>query len=362
MFVKNVWYIAAFEAELDQQPFIARRILNVPVIMFATSDGRLSALDDACPHRLLPLSKGKRVGDEIRCGYHGMCFSAEGECTHVPGQTSIPAAARVKTYPLVLRHGFAWIWMGDETLADPGLIPDVHWNASPEWASSRGYHRIEANFRLLNDNLLDLSHETYVHEDTIGNDVEESIANYTPTVTVEANCLTRAHREMPNIDAPPFFAMSLGGAATINRWQSAINLVPSINLTIVGFHPVDADRSEALIGHVLHLLTPETESSTHYFWAFVRNYKLEDHAMTESVQKAIAATFDQDKVILEIQQKQMEERGTEVPVVAIKLDQAPIQARRLLEQRLKDEAANPRHVVAPPRLVPEHSFAVLEEV
>lgn len=361
MFVRNVWYVAAFEAEFDQ-PFIARRLLNIPVLMFRTSTKQLSAMDDACPHRLMPLSQGKRVGDEIRCGYHGMCFSAEGECTHVPGQTTIPAAARVKTYPLELRHGLAWIWLGDKALADPDLIPDVHWNSSPGWASSRGYHNIGANFRLLNDNLLDLSHETYVHGDTIGNEEEESIANYAADVTVEANCLTRAHREMPNIEAPPFFAMSLGGASVINRWQSAINLVPSINLTIVGFHPVGQDRSEALIGHVLHLLTPETESSTHYFWAFVRNYRIEDQAMTESVQKAIAATFDQDKVILETQQRQMEERNEQVPVVAIKLDQAPIQARRLLEQRLKDEAENSRFVVAPPRLVPPHSFALLEEV
>lgn len=361
MFVRNVWYVAAFESEFDQ-PFIARRLLDVPVIMFRTSGGRLSAMDDSCPHRLMPLSKGKRVGDEIRCGYHGMCFSAEGECTHVPGQTSIPAAAKVTTYPLELRHGFAWIWMGDETLADPDLIPDVHWNSSPAWAASRGYHSIDANFRLLNDNLLDLSHETYVHESTIGNEEEDSIANYAANVTVEAGCLTRAHREMPNIDAPPFFAMSLGGPATINRWQSAINLVPSINLTIVGFHPIDRDRSEALIGHVLHLLTPETETSTHYFWAFVRNYKIDDLAMTASVQKAISATFDEDKAILEIQQKKMEERGIQVPAVAIKLDQAPIQARRLLEQRLKEEAENPELVIAPPRLVPEHSFALLDEV
>lgn len=361
MFVKNVWYIAASESELEQ-PFIARRILNTPVIMFATSTGQLSAMEDACPHRLVPLSRGKRVNDEIRCGYHGMCFSAEGECTHVPGQTNIPSAARVKTFPLILRHGFAWIWMGDKELADPNLVPDIHWNNSPEWASSRGYHHVEANFRLLNDNLLDLSHETYVHEDTIGNDEAESIANYTATVTVEANCLTRAHREMPNIDAPPFFAMSLNRDTKINRWQSAINLVPSINLTIVGFHPVDEERSEALIGHVLHLLTPETETSTHYFWAFVRNYNIQDQAMTETVRNAIAATFDQDKVLLEIQQKQIEERAEQVPRVAIKLDQAPIQARRLLEQRLEHEAANPTHVIAPPRLVPEHSFALLEEV
>ena len=360
MFIRNTWYVAGFEHEFDE-PFISRRILDVPLVLYRTSQGVYSAMDDCCPHRLLPLSKGKRVGDELQCGYHGMCFSADGACTSVPGQTNIPAAARVATYPVQARHGFVWIWMGDAGLADPGLIPDVHWHNSPGWASSQGYHRIEAHYTLLNDNLLDLSHETYVHSRTIGNDEEESIAGYTAKVSVEHDCLVRAHREMPNIEAPPFFELVIGQPCQINRWQSAIHLVPSINLTVVGVHPVEEDRTAARIGHVLHLLTPESETGTHYFWAFVRNYRLDNADLTEGIRKASSATFDEDKEVLEIQQQQMERRKTPVPHVAIKLDEAPIRARRLLEQRAAQEASNPRHVVAPPALVPEHSFAVLEE-
>ena len=361
MFIRNTWYVAGFEHEFDE-PFISRRILDVPLVLYRTSQGVYSAMDDCCPHRLLPLSKGKRVGDDMQCGYHGMCFSADGACISVPGQTNIPAAARVATYPVQARHGFVWIWMGDAELADPGLIPDVHWHNSPGWASSQGYHRIEAHYTLLNDNLLDLSHETYVHNRTIGNDEEETIAAYTAKVTVEQDSLVRAHREMPNIEAPPFFALVIGHPCRINRWQSAIHLVPSINLTVVGVHPVEEDRTEARIGHVLHLLTPESPGSTHYFWAFVRNFRLEDAELTEGIRKASAATFDEDKVVLEVQQQQMVRLNTSVPHVAIKLDEAPMRARRLLEQRLKHEAEDSRHVVAPPHLVPEHSFAVLEEV
>ncbi|MDX3894454.1 aromatic ring-hydroxylating dioxygenase subunit alpha [Pusillimonas sp.] len=360
MFIRNTWYVAGFEHEFDQ-PFIARRILDTPLIMYRTSLGQYTAMDDSCPHRLLPLSKGKRVGDEMQCGYHGMCFSADGQCTKVPGQTNIPSAARVKTYPLEALHGFVWIWMGDADLADKGLIPDVHWHSSPDWASSQGYHHIEAHYTLLNDNLLDLSHETYVHSRTIGNDEEESIAGYTAKVTAEHGCLVRAHREMRNIEAPPFFELVIGRPCQINRWQSAIHLVPSINLTVVGVHPIEEDRTAARIGHVLHLLTPESETGTHYFWAFVRNYRLDNADLTEGIRKASSSTFDEDKEVLEIQQQQMERRKTAVPNVAIKLDEAPIRARRLLEQRAAQEASNPRHVVAPPALVPEHSFAVLEE-
>jgi len=361
MFLQNTWYVAGFEHEFNE-PFLSRRILDVPLVLYRTSLGQYAAMEDRCPHRLLPLSEGKRVGDEMQCGYHGMCFAASGECTKIPGQTNIPSAARVKTYPLEARHGFVWIWMGSPELADVDQIPDVHWHNSTDWTASQGYHKIKAHYTLLNDNLLDLSHETYVHSRTIGNGEEESIAEYSPKITVEHDTLVRAHREMPNIEAPPFFELIIGHPCRINRWQSAIHLVPSINLTIVGVHPVDEDRAEARISHVLHLLTPESPSSTHYFWAVVRNFRLDDNALTEGIQKASAATFDEDKHVLEIQQQQMEKLNVTVPQVAIKLDEAPIRARILLDQRMASEAKNPNHVVASPTLVPAHSFADLAEV
>lgn len=359
MFIKNVWYVAAFDHEFEQ-PFIARRLLGVPVVMFRTGDGKLAALDDLCPHRLLPLSCGKRVEDQLQCGYHGMRFNAQGQCTEVPGQVNIPSAAHVRSFPLVSRHGLAWIWMGAPELADPDLIPDVHQNDHPDWTASRGYHNIQANYRLVNDNLLDLSHETYVHTRTIGNGEEESIANFPVTVTIKDDALIRVHREMPHIDPPPFFSMILQHDGPINRWQSAIHLVPSINLTIVGVHPVDSDRANAVIGHAQHLLTPESETSTHYFWSFVRNYRLDDEALTATICKAIQATFDEDKAILEIQQKQAQLLNRPLPAVAIKLDEGPIRARRVLERRLQAESDNPSYVVAPPELVPEHSYALAD--
>lgn len=359
MFVKNTWYVAAFDHEFEQ-PFIARRLLDIPLVMFRTSDGKLAALEDLCPHRLVPLSCGKRVEDEMQCGYHGMCFDAQGHCTKIPGQINIPAAARTRSFPLVSRHGLAWIWMGAPELADPELIPDLHLHNDPDWATVRGYHHIQANYRLVNDNLLDLSHETYVHQQTIGNEEEESIANYPTTVFVTDDCLVRVHREMPDIDPPPFFRTILQHEGSINRWQSAIHLVPSINLTIVGIHPVDTKRHTAAIGHAQHLLTPESESSTHYFWGFVRNYRVDDESLSDTLRKAVYATFDEDKVILEIQQKQAQDLNRPLPAVAIKLDEGPIRARRVLEQRLQAESRNPSHVVAPPELVPEHSYALLD--
>ncbi|MCB5364858.1 aromatic ring-hydroxylating dioxygenase subunit alpha [Pusillimonas sp. CC-YST705] len=359
MFLKNAWYVAAFDHEFEQA-FIARRLLDIPLVMFRTGDGELAALEDLCPHRLLPLSCGKRVEDQMQCGYHGMRFDAQGHCTDVPGQSNIPAAAHIRSFPLVSRHGLAWIWMGPAELADTALIPDLYQNDHPQWAASRGYHHIQADYRLVNDNLLDLSHETYVHQRTIGNEEEESIANYPMTVTVTDDSLIRVHREMPNIDPPPFFQLLLQQNGPIHRWQSAVHLVPSINLTIVGAHPVDTERSSAAVGHAMHLLTPETESSTHYFWSFVRNCRLNDEQLTQIIVNASRHTFDEDKVILEVQQKQAQALNRPLPSVAIKLDEGPIRARRVLEQRLKAEGNDASYVVAPPELVPEHSYAVLD--
>src|SRR5688500_16889598 len=135
MWLKNTWYIAAYAHELDEQPMLARKILGTELVLYKTSDGTPTAVEDACPHRMYPLSLGRRIGDELQCGYHGMRFTAEGRCVEVPGQTQVPSAARLQRHPTVLRHGFMWIWMGDETLADPALIPDLHWHDDPGWTA-----------------------------------------------------------------------------------------------------------------------------------------------------------------------------------------------------------------------------------
>lgn len=346
MWLRNTWYVAGHADELSQ-PFVARRLLDTPVIMMRSANGAVSALEDLCPHRLMPLSAGKRVGDDLQCGYHGLRFSVKGVCIEAPGQENIPRAACVRTFPLVHRHQLLWIWLGEPELADPALIPDLHWNDDPKWVPSRGYHYVKADYRLMNDNLLDLSHETYVHQRTIGNEEEESIAEYPLAVTVEGDRLVRAHREMPGIDPPPFFAMILNHKGPIDRWQTAIHLAPGINMTDVGVYPVNTPRSQAFVTHVLHLVTPETERSSHYFWAVIRNYRLDDVALTQVVAKAIGDTFDEDGVVLEIQQRQVDHYGGAVPKVALRLDEAPVRARRLLDALCQREQREPGFVALP---------------
>ena len=349
--LKNAWYVAGFSHELDQQPFVARTLLGTPVVMMRHSDGRIAALEDLCPHRLMPLSAGSRVGDELQCGYHGMRFAVTGVCTQAPGQTHIPPQACVRSFPFLQRHGLLWVWMGKPERADAALVPDIRWNEHPEWAPSRGYHHIEAHFQLSVDNLMDLGHESWVHLRTIGQGDEEVIPSYPVKVSIKGEGLLHAHREMPNIEAPPFFAMVLDHHGRINRWQTAVSLAPSICMTDFGVYPVGSTPDKAYRSHVLHLLTPETERSTHYFWSVARNRRLDDEGLTKAVCRAIEQTFNEDAVVLRTQQSQLEKYGGPVPRVAMKVDEAPIRARRLLEALMRKEQEDPDFIYRPPLMI-----------
>jgi vanillate O-demethylase monooxygenase subunit len=348
--LKNAWYVAGFKHDLDDGKVVARTFLGTPVVMMRHSDGRVAALEDKCPHRLMPLSAGRRIGDELQCGYHGMRFSISGDCTLAPGQTHIPKQACVQNFPLAEKHGLLWIWMGSAT-ADPDLIPDIRWNDHPEWTPTQGYHYVEADFRLSVDNLMDLGHESWVHLRTIGQEDEECIPNFPLKVTVQGDGIVRAHREMPNIEAPPFFAMLLEHHGRINRWQTAIGLAPSICMTDFGVYPVGTSPDNAYRSHVLHLLTPETETTTHYFWSVARNQRLGDESVTQGIYKSVVQTFDEDGVVLAIQQKQIEKYGGPVPRVAMKVDEAPTRARRQLEALIKRENEDPNFVYRPQLMI-----------
>ncbi len=335
--LRNCWYVAAWGAELDEKKVVARRILNEPVLLYRTADGCVSAFSDRCPHRRAPLSAGERIDDTIRCGYHGMVFGPDGVCSHIPGQDKIPAAARVSTYPVESRHGHIWIWMGQAELADAELIPHVPWPALEGWAVSEGYTHFAADYRLLTDNLLDLSHENYLHESTIGNDAAETIADYPAQVSVVDGRVIRVHRDMPDIESPPFFKLMLQSDGRIDRWQTALWTAPAVNMTDVGARPTGTPIEDAYVSRVLHLLTPETETSTHYFWSQSRNFRFDEPALTDSLREAIRKTFNEDKVMLERQQREVSDMRGPLPGLALRVDDAPLRARRLLESLIMQE-------------------------
>ena len=254
----------------------------------------------------------------------------------IPGQEHIPSKARVRAFPIAERHRLVWIWMGDPERADPALVPDVHWLDDPAWVASEGYHRIEANYRLLNDNLLDLSHETYVHTRTIGH---EAVAESPIAIKVGERSV-RIDKEMPGCTPPPFYQFlgRLKATDRIDRWQRTVYEPPGFIVIDVGVQALaDVPGSNRVEGRVINLMTPETASSTHYFWAFARNFRLDEPGVTEFLRANVGRTFDEDKDMLEGQQRNLGGAAEPVFQLTVKADAGPTQGRRLLASLIEAE-------------------------
>ena len=203
-FPLNAWYAAAYDVEV-KRALLARTICEHKLVLYRKLDGGLVAMEDACWHRLLPLSMGRLDGDDLTCGYHGLVFNADGRCVHMPSQQTINPSACVRAFPVVEKHRFVWVWPGDPQQADPKLIPDLHWNDDPAWAGDGKMIPVKCDYRLVLDNLMDLTHEAFVHGTSIGN---RAVAE-APFVATHGDRTATVTRWMTDIDPPPFWAAKI---------------------------------------------------------------------------------------------------------------------------------------------------------
>ena len=200
-FAENAWYAAAWSHEVKHE-LMPRTICGKDVVLYRRGDGEVAALEDACWHRLVPLSLGRLKDDQVVCGYHGLVFNSAGRCTYMPAQKTINPAACVTAYPIVERHRLVWLWPGDPALADPAKIPDFHWNDGTDWVGEGGtFYSLQCDYRLVIDNLMDLTHEAYVHVGSIGDEAITS-APFDVTHTDRTATVTRW---MIDIEPPPFW-------------------------------------------------------------------------------------------------------------------------------------------------------------
>ena len=168
-FVRNLWYVAAWSHEVPRRrPRSARTLIGEPIALYRRRDGTVVALEDRCPHRHAPLSLGRIEGDDLRCMYHGLRFGSDGVCVEVPGSTRVPPRLAARSFPVVERSSWIWVWPGDPAKADPALVPEAFGLDNPDWVMRASAMDYEADYQLLNDNLCDLSHLDFVHETTLG--------------------------------------------------------------------------------------------------------------------------------------------------------------------------------------------------
>jgi len=338
MFLKNYWYVAASVPEIGRKPF-RRIIMNEPVVMYRTGDGTPVALEDRCPHRRLPLSMGKLVSDDVlQCHYHGLRFDRTGACVRVPGQDIIPATARVKSYPLVERYKWLWIWMGDPAQADPAKIPDYHWFDDPNWGAVQDYLHAQCNWQYINDNLLDLTHLAFVHETTIGNMALVEHASVRVQRTPQGVQVTRWTIDQP---APPAFVKLGGFTGHVDRWQIIDFMPPSYIRLDVGATPTgtgapEGRRVNGIQMRNLNAMTPETETTTHYFWGQAHDFEPHNKDMTARVFAQIKTAFLEDVLVFSAQQENVDLDPT-APQVDINADSGGIQARRIVDRLYAEE-------------------------
>lgn len=335
-FPLNAWYAAAWDVEV-RRDLLPRTVCNKKVVLYRRADGKPVALADACWHRLVPLSKGRLEGDELVCGYHGLVYDSNGRCTYMPSQETINPSASVRSYPLVERHRFVWIWPGDPALADPALVPDLHQNNDPSWAGDGKLIKVKCDYRLVIDNLMDLTHETFVHGSSIGaRDVAEA-----PFETTHAEGAATVSRWMRNIDPPPFWASQLGKPGKVDRWQiirfeapCTVNI--DVGVAVAGTGAPEGDRSQGVSGCVINTVTPETDKSCLYFWAFARNYRLDEQALTHQLREGVSGIFHEDELILEAQQQAIEENPGRV-FYNLNIDAGAMWSRRIIDRMVEAE-------------------------
>ncbi|MEA3194845.1 MAG: hypothetical protein QOD26_3178 [Betaproteobacteria bacterium] len=337
-FPLNAWYVAAWRHELVKGEILARTVCDRKMALWRRSDGAASALEDACWHRLLPLSMGRLDGDNLVCRYHGLAFDSSGRCTRMPSQDKLNTSACVRSYPVVEKYRYVWVWPGDPAAADPALVPDMHWNDDSAWEGDGETLFLKCDYRLVIDNLMDLTHETFVHSTSIGH---TAVAE-TPAKTTHDERSVTVERTMPNIDAPPFWRTQLGKPGNVDRWQiirfePPCTIVLDVGVAPVGTGALQGDRSQGVNGRVLNTITPSTATTSMYFWTILRSYRLRNQTLTAQLRQANAKIFEEDRAVLEAQQLSITARP-DLPLRNLNIDAGSLWSRRIIDQMIASES------------------------
>jgi vanillate O-demethylase monooxygenase subunit len=343
MFIKNTWYVACSSTELSElgnKP-LGRTICNEKMAFFRDDTGKVAAVEDFCPHRGAPLSLGVVCKGRLQCGYHGLEMGVDGKAVHMPGQR-VRGFPAIKSFAVVERYGFVWVWPGDPAKADVNLMPTFEFFDNPAWAYGGGLYHVKADYRLMIDNLMDLTHETYVHANSIGQpEIDE-----TPCETKIDGDKVITQRFLNGIHAPPFWQMAmrangLDPQAKVDRWQICRFSPPShimidVGVALADHGGFDAPSNVKAYSVVVDFITPETETSHWYHWGMARNFKVEDAELTDSIRQGQGKIFSEDMAMLQLQQENIL-RWPERKLLMLNIDAGGVQSRRVIDRLWQQE-------------------------
>jgi phenylpropionate dioxygenase-like ring-hydroxylating dioxygenase large terminal subunit len=323
------WYCAAFSDELKADATLTRRILKEPVLLFRTNDGSLASMSSVCPHRFAPLNKGELRDDVIYCPYHGLGFDGAGHCVHNPhGDGSIPLRSDLKRYTVVEHQGVVWIWMGKEGEADLAKIPALDLCDDSAEQGLHGVMYIGADYRLIIDNLLDLNHAPYLHGGRLS-PVSESRETNWERGPESAAVRYLAPAVEPSESHKLWFHEPKGDFRTEMTWELPGTLQQLLSMTSVGRPP-----EEGVILKSAHLITPETERSSHYFWIVTRNRMVGDAGVDQRLRAIIEHAFlnEDFAMIRDVQENMQGREFSDLRPIYLKTDGAAGHARSVLDR------------------------------
>jgi len=307
--VRNCWYVAGWSHDIGHAP-VQRMLLGEPVVLYRRKDGAPVALEDRCAHRLAPLSMGRIEGDAIRCLYHGFLFGAEGQCQEIPGQDMVPPRTCVRAYPVCEKNDWVWVWMGDPDRADPSRIAPSKALDDPAWILKTGQLDYDANYQLINDNLLDLTHLTYVHAASFGADAAWSRNRPKIERITEGVRSSRWIEGSPPI--PP-----LGEAAKHDRvdiWTSYDFVLPGVFLLYTAMYPAGTaqtcngqapgeDYAVLFDNFTSQAVVPTGEKTSRYYYSWGPGSRFGDDAIAQLMIDTATLAFREDKLMIEAQQR-----------------------------------------------------------
>jgi phenylpropionate dioxygenase-like ring-hydroxylating dioxygenase large terminal subunit len=345
MYLRNAWYVAASDVEIGRSLY-PTTLLGEPIVLFRKTDGELVGLEDACPHRKLPLSMGRLDGDQVECGYHGLTFDGKGTCTRAPTSGRIPSRARVHSYPIQVRYGLVWLWMGDPTLADPASLCEVPEWDDPQWGLSRGASMtVPCNYLYMTDNLLDPSHVAWVHQSSFGNAACAS----EPVTTTETADGVIVSRWMRNVDVAPFYAQFVTFDGPCDRLQHYEVQYPCQAIIKALFTPAGTGQEtgplhdDVFLMNSYNFMTPVDEHSTRYYWFQLRNFEPGNDDVSRRFDEDVQHAFAEDRAVLAAVHKGMIHPRT--PPINLPSDVGPVKFRRELAKRIAAEGAQQLHAV-----------------
>lgn len=333
---RNMWWVAAHVSEVTEKP-IARWLLETPVVLYRLEDGTPAALYDRCPHRWAPLSEGHVCGEKIVCPYHGMEFDAAGNCTKAPTQKMTPRTAQIPAFEVREAGAYLWIWMGERDAIDRDP-PDVAYQTDPGWTFVNGYYEVAANWVLIRENVLDLTHIAFLHKNTFKqNDWVTPPDSYLDGETV---CY---EQEFDLAPLSPLFCAGMGLPEDKPIKRKQVGRMPALSISFSDWMvhdpaPDPGGRSDFIV-RGCHIVTPAQRGKTHYFWGAAFDVPSLTSEVAEKTKASITAAFDEDKRLLELMQALIEAdpRGLDYLEVTLGADGAGIFVRQLLNKKLAAE-------------------------